>query len=80
MSDHADHVMEVEHFPMVVSAMIKNIRMTKFLMYGRSSINILYKDAFEMLKINPSKLHASQSPFHGVVPRQRVMPLSTIIL
>jgi hypothetical protein len=26
------------------------------------------------------KLHTSQSPFHGIVPRQRVMPLGTIDL
>lgn len=60
--------------------MIDNINMTKVLMDGGSGINILYKDAFNGLTIDPSKLHPSMAPFHGVVLGQRMMPLGTIIL
>jgi hypothetical protein len=38
------------------------------------------KDAFDKLNMNIRKLHASPSPFHDIVPRQRVMPLGTIDL
>ncbi|XP_066391652.1 uncharacterized protein [Miscanthus floridulus] len=50
------------------------MRMTKILIDGGSGINILYKDAFDKLR----KMHASQSPFHGIVLGQRVMPLCMI--
>jgi hypothetical protein len=64
----------------VVSAVIGTARMTKILMDGGSSINILYKDAFDKLNVDVRKLHASQSPFHGIVPGRRIMPLGTIDL
>jgi hypothetical protein len=56
------------------------VKMTKFLMNEGSGINILYKYAFEKLNIEASKLCPVHSPFHGIVPGQRVMPLGTITL
>jgi hypothetical protein len=73
-------VVEAGQFPLVVTAIIENTRVTKILMDGDSGINILYKDAFDKLNVDIRKLHASQSPFHGIVPKWRVMPLSTIDL
>jgi hypothetical protein len=64
----------------VVNAIIGGIKMTKVLMDGGSSINILYKGAFEKLNIETSKWHPSHSSFHGIAPRQRVMPLGMITL
>jgi hypothetical protein len=55
------------------------MRMTKILMDGGSSINIL-KDVFDKLNEDIRKLHASQSPFHSIVPGRRIMPLGTIDL
>ena len=49
-------------------------------MDGGSGINILCRDAFDRLKIDVGKLHASQSPFHGIMPGQHVMPRGTIAL
>jgi hypothetical protein len=66
--DHPDHVIEAGRFPLVV------------LMDGGSGINILYKDAFEKLNIETNKLLPLHSPFHGIIPRRWVMPLSTITL
>ena len=54
--------------------------MTKVLMDGGSGINILYKDAFEKLNIEIRKLCPSHSPFHGIIPERRVIPLGTITL
>jgi hypothetical protein len=59
--------------------MIETIRMMKILMDGQNSISIPYKDAFDKL-VDPRKLHALKSPFHGVVLGWRVMTLGTIIL
>ena len=65
---------------MVVTTVIENTRVTKILMDRGSGINILYKDACDKLSVDIRKLHASQSPFHGIVPGWRVMPLGTIDL
>jgi hypothetical protein len=64
----------------VVTAVIENTRVTKILMDGGSGINILYKDAFDKLNVDIRKLHASQSPFHGIVLGWRIMPLGMIDL
>jgi hypothetical protein len=55
---------------------MEGVRTTKVLMHGGSGINILYKDAFERLNIDASKLRL----FHGIVPGCRVMHLGTIVL
>ena len=73
-------MVEAGRFPLVVTTVIKNMRVTKILMDGGSGINILYKDAFNKLNVDIRKLHASQSPFHGIIPGQRVMPLGMIDL
>jgi hypothetical protein len=64
----------------VVSTVVGGVKMTKVLMNGVSDINILYKDAFEKLNIETSKLRPPHSSFHGIVPGRRVMPLGTITL
>jgi hypothetical protein len=78
--DHPDHVIKASRFSLVVSAVVGGINMTKVFMDGGSDINILYKDAFEKLNIETSKLLPLHSPFHGIVPERRVMPLGTITL
>jgi hypothetical protein len=52
-------VVEAGRFPLVVTAVIKNTRVTNTLMDGDSGINILYKDAFDKLNVDIRKLHAS---------------------
>jgi hypothetical protein len=44
------------------------VKMTKVLIDGGSGINILYKDAFEKLNIEASKLRPPHSPLHGIIP------------
>jgi hypothetical protein len=73
-------VVEAGQFLLVATAVIENTRVMKILMDGGSGINILYKDAFNKLNMDIRKLHASQSPFHGIIPGWRVMPLGTIDL
>ena len=58
-SDHPDRVIEAGRFPLVVSVMVENMKMTKVLMDRGSGINILYKDAFNGLRIDIGKLHTS---------------------
>ena len=68
--DHPDHVIEAGRFPLVVNVVVGGVKVTKVLMDRGSGINILYKDAFEKLNIETSKMHPPHSPFHGIVPRR----------
>ena len=61
-TNHPDQVVEAGRFPLVVTAVIENMRVTKIMMDGGSGINILYKDAFDKLNVDIRKWHASQSP------------------
>lgn len=47
-----------------MTKMIEKIGVMKVLMDSGSGINILYKDAFDVLKIYPAKLQSSMVPFH----------------
>ena len=58
-TDHLDRVVEAGRFPLVVTMVIENMRVTKILMDGGSGINILYKVAFDKLNVDIRKLHAS---------------------
>jgi hypothetical protein len=78
--DHLDHIVEAGRFPLVVNAVVEGVRMTRVLMDGGNGINMIYKDAFERLNIDMSKLHPSHSPFHGIILGRRVVPLGAIIL
>jgi len=60
-------VVEAGRLPLVVTAVIENMRVMKILMAGGSDINILYKDAFDRLNVDIRKLHSSQSPFHDII-------------
>jgi hypothetical protein len=57
-TDHPDQVVEAGRFPLVVTAVIKKVRVTKILMDGGCGINILYKDAFDKPNVDIRKLHA----------------------
>ena len=73
-------MVEAGRLDLVVTIVIEKVRVTKILMDEGSGINIFYMDAFNKLNVDIRTLHASQSPFHGIVPGRRVMPLGTIDL
>jgi hypothetical protein len=57
--DHPDHV-------------IGNVRLTKVLMDGGSSLNIIYAETLGLLQIDLSTIWAGAAPFHGIIPGKRV--------
>ena len=54
--------------------------LTKVLMDGGSSINILYYDAFRRMGLTDKNLKSSNTIFHGVVPGKLAYPLGKISL
>jgi hypothetical protein len=78
--NHPDCVPSPGRYPLVVDPVIGNARLTKVLMDGGSSLNIIYTKTLELLGINLSMIQAGAAPFHGIIPGKRVLPLGQIDL
>jgi hypothetical protein len=59
---------------------IGNVRLTKVLMDGGSSLNIIYTETLGLLRIDLSSVRAGATPFHGIIPGKRVQPLGRLDL
>jgi hypothetical protein len=78
--DRPDCVSSPGKYPLIVDPVIGNIRLTKVLMDGSSSLNIIYAETLGLLEIDLSMIRASAAPFHGIIPRKRVLPLGQLDL
>jgi hypothetical protein len=78
--DHPDCVPSPGRYPLVVDPVIGNARLTKVLMDGGSSLNIIYAETLGLLGVDLSKIRAGAAPFHGIVPGKRVLPLGQLDL
>jgi hypothetical protein len=78
--DHPDRVPSPGKYPLVVNPVIGNARLTKVLMDGGSSLNIIYAETLGLLRIDLSSVRAGAAPFHGIIPGKRVQPLGQLDL
>jgi hypothetical protein len=78
--DHPDRVPSPGKYPLVVDPVIGNARLTKVLMDGGSSLNIIYAETLGLLQIDLSTIRAGVAPFHGIIPGKRVQPLGQLDL
>jgi hypothetical protein len=78
--DHPNCVPSPGRYPLVVDPIIGNARLTKVLMDGGSSLNIIYAETLGLLGIDLSTIRAGAAPFHGIVPGKRVLPLGQLDL
>jgi hypothetical protein len=78
--DHPDYVPSPGRYPLVVDPVIGNARLSKVLMDGGSSLNIIYAETLGLLGIDLSTIRAGAAPFHGIVPGKRVLPLGQLDL
>jgi hypothetical protein len=76
--DHPDYVPSPGRYPLVVDPIIGNARLTKVLMDGGSSLNIIYAETLGLLGIDLSTIRAGAAPFHGIIPGKRVLPLGQL--
>jgi hypothetical protein len=79
-ADHPDHVPSPGKYPLVVDPVIGDVRLTKVLMDGGRSLNIIYTETLGLLRIDLSSVRAGAAPFHGIIPRKRVQPLGQLDL
>jgi hypothetical protein len=78
--DHPDCMPSPGRYPLVVDPVIGNARLTKVLIDGGSSLNIIYAETLGLLGINLSMIRAGAAPFHGIIPGKRVLPLGQLDL
>jgi hypothetical protein len=78
--DHPDCVPSPGKYPLVVDPVIGNVRLTKVLMDGGSSLNIIYAETLGLLQIDLSTIWAGAVPFHGIILGKRVQPLGQLDL
>ena len=57
-ADHPDHVPSPGKYPLVVDPVIGDVRLTKVLMDGGSSLNIIYAETLGLLGIDLSSIRA----------------------
>ncbi|MVG17234.1 hypothetical protein EF849_22675, partial [Aeromonas jandaei] len=67
-------------YPLVVDPVIVDVRFSKVLMDGGSSLNIIYLETLDLLGISEGQLRPSVGGFHGVVPGKKAHPLGRIDL
>jgi hypothetical protein len=78
--DHPDCVPSPGRYPLVVDPVIGTARLSKVLMDGGSSLNIIYAETLGLLGVNLSTIRAGAAPFHGIVPGKCVLPLGQLDL
>ena len=78
--DHPDRVVAPGVYPLVVDPIIVNTRLSKVLMDGASSLNIIYFETLDLLGIKRAQLQPSAGGFHGVVPGKKALPVGRIDL
>jgi hypothetical protein len=78
--DHPNCVSSLGRYPLVVDPVVGNARLTKVLMDGGSSLNIIYAETLGLLGVDLSTIRAGAAPFHGIIPGKRVMPFGQLDL
>ena len=78
--DHPPQVREPGKLALVVAPYVAGYKLTKVLMDGGSSINILYYDTFQRLRLKDSSLQPTSTVFHGIVPGRSAQPMGKITL
>jgi hypothetical protein len=73
-ADHPDHVPSPGKYPLVVDPVISDVRLTKVLMDGGSSLNIIYAETLGLLRVDLSSVWAGAAPFHGIIPGSASSP------
>ena len=69
--DRRDHPTSIRHggsAALVLDPIIHGFHLTRVLMDGGSSLNLLYQDTVRKMGINPSQIKPTKTTFKGVIP------------
>jgi hypothetical protein len=78
--DHPPRINNPGGLALVVAPQVGGYTLTKVLMDGGSSINILYYDTFRRMNLSEKQLTPSTSVFHGIVPGKSAYSIGRISL
>ena len=67
-------------YALVVDPIVDSFRLTKVLMDGGSSLNILYEDTLKRMNLAQSQLEYSKVTFHGIMPGRQAKSMGSIKL
>jgi hypothetical protein len=79
-SDHPEFVPKLGRYPLIVSPIVKDVKLNQVLIDGGSSLNILFLKTFNQMRLSRSLLHTSRAPFYGIVPGAAATPVGQISL
>jgi hypothetical protein len=79
-SDHPNSVPKLGRYPLIVSPIVKDVKLNRVLVDGGSSLNILFVKTFDQMGLSRSALHPSWAPFHDIVPGVAATPIGQITL
>ena len=78
--DHPDRVPSPGKYALVVDPIVDNFRLTKVLMDGGSSLNIMYEETLKRMNLTEDQLDYSKVKFHGIVPGKQAKSIGSIRL
>jgi hypothetical protein len=74
-SDHLNYFSKPGRYPLIVSPIVKYVKLNRVLVDGGSSLNILFLKTFDQMLLSRSALCPSQALFHGIVSGAAVTPI-----
>jgi hypothetical protein len=78
--DHSESILRPSWYPLLVNPIVDTKCLTKVLMDGGSSLNIMYAETLDAMGISRSRIRSTRGPFHDVVPGKLATPLGQIDL
>jgi hypothetical protein len=79
-SDHPNFVPKPGRYPLIVSPIIKDVKLNQVFVDGGSSLNILFLKTFNQMDLPRLALRPFRAPFHGFIPGSASTPIDQITL
>jgi hypothetical protein len=79
-SDHSDFIPKSGTYPLIVSPIVKGVKLNQVLIYGGSSLNIMFLKIFNQMGLSRCTPCSSRVPFHGIVLRAAATHVNQITL
>jgi hypothetical protein len=79
-NDHPDFILKPSRYPLIVSPIVKDIKLNRLLVDEGSSLNIIFLKTFNQMGLSRTTMRPGQAPFHRIVPRAAVNPIDQITL
>jgi hypothetical protein len=78
--DHWVHIPDTGTYPLVVNPIVDGAFLSKTLIDGGSSLNIIFIETLRKMDFDFNKMTACDEPFYGVVPGKAAYPIGRVCL